>query len=38
MHFLNINNKAVILLESDIFPEVTFTNSPQEVELKIIKK
>ena len=27
-----------ILLDSDMFPEVTFENSPQEVELKLIEK
>lgn len=28
----------VIVLPSGLFPEVTFENSPQEVEIKLIKK
>ena len=27
-----------IFIDSDIFPEVTFENSPQEVELKLINQ
>ena len=27
----------VIVLPSDLFPEVTFENSPQQVEIKLIK-
>ena len=31
------NGGIPMWLESDMFPEVTFENSPQEVELKLIK-
>ena len=31
-------NPPVIIFESDLFPEVTFENSPQQVEIKLIKK
>lgn len=31
----NINSKYNTLLHSSYFPEVTFENSPQEVELKL---
>lgn len=32
-----VHNESMQLLD-DAFPEVTFENSPQEVELKLIKK
>ena len=33
--FYNVND--AMALNEDMFPEVTFENSPQEVELKLIK-
>lgn len=38
--FVAENKKTCVLYEfnSDLFPEVTFENSPQQVELKLIMK
>ena len=35
-HFVCDDLISAIILEVDMFPEVTFENSPQEVELKLI--
>ena len=32
------NSNQVFYLSNDYFPEVTFENSPQQVELKLIKE
>lgn len=32
------NNDGYFLLDSDKFPEVTFENSPQQVEIKLVKE
>lgn len=32
----NTDNKKFLELPEDLFPEITFENSPQEVELKFI--
>ena len=29
---------SIYRIDSDLFPEVTFENSPQEIELKLVKK
>lgn len=34
----DINDGEAIKIDSKLFPEVTFENSPQEVELKLLKK
>ena len=35
--FIQQGYKEVMKLSNDLFPEVTFENSPQEVELKLVK-
>lgn len=35
-HWHNTNQE--FYLDSELFPEVTFENSPQEVELKLVEK
>lgn len=32
-----VSMKELYFLDADLFPEVTFENSPQEVELKLVK-
>lgn len=32
------NSNQEFYLDNDLFPEVTFENSPQQVEIKLIKK
>lgn len=36
-HFMQRGFKNVMILSNDLFPEVTFENSPQEAELKLVK-
>lgn len=44
LQFVNIYGKQIWIgdfvaaVKTDLFPEVTFENSPQEVELKLINK
>lgn len=35
-YFIQQGYKNVTKLSNDLFPEITFNNSPQEVELKLI--
>ena len=37
-YFENIPNTKWYTISCNLFPEVTFENSPQEVELKLIKE
>jgi hypothetical protein len=32
-----VNNKVIYSLDKDLFPEINFENSPQRVELKLVK-
>ncbi len=44
LKFINIHGKRIWIgdfvaaVKTDLFPEVTFENSPQKVELKLVKK
>lgn len=31
------HNDSIGCLDDDVFPEITFENSPQEIELKLVK-
>lgn len=35
--FIQQGYKEVMKLSDDLFPEITFENSPQEIELKLVK-
>lgn len=35
---ISIENTSSFNLPSKLFPEVTFENSPQEIEIKLVKK
>lgn len=35
-YFVQQGYKTVIKLSDDLFPEITFNNSPKEVELKLV--
>ena len=37
-YFYFDNDASIYYLDKNMFPEVTFKNSPQEVELKLIEK
>lgn len=33
-----VKNKSIYSIDKDLFPEITFENSPQRIELKLVEK